>query len=1033
MLSRLLLKPLDRAGRAWLWVVGCSLVTALTLTGCDNPACVFGGDCTGSTGGATGGGLGASAAELPTEGAWVDSVAPSVTGVFPSGASADPETPIVLVFSESMQAGATQAGFDLFLIDASAGTGIPTPVTLGPGVLLAGGRVLVLRPAAALERGETYEVRHRMGIDPSDLNGQALVRPDDDVAGSFTVANTGPTSPLVLTTFPPNGATFQSDTPELVVVFSRAVDELTVDDDSFAVTVDGADPTFDAVPTPIVIQDLFPITDTRIYTWQSLDNASQPASLGRGGSVELLLSPDPPANGNKITDLDGNALLEATIAFDIAPFEITGAQIQSMPSDAINIDNLIGAGALNIVVTVEDVEATDDLDVFLFGFQAGAEPMDPPQLTSLFRSVPIGVTSMPMVPVDVSLSATALDLVASNSPLIARFLDGPVGFAFRVRRGTTFGPVTLLDVDPLMADVQSPVIDTIPPVLLGLGGSGMNLASLSSDLQDLVVTGRATESIRAAFVTAVGLGDNGPDPMNPPVVAGSDPFGLFVARPVTVADGIIPPASLPVSFTLTIYDQALNPALVPTVATYTQLGVSGPDALGPSQVTVVTFDASTQALVAGARVFTHGDDGTTTRLIDEQLTAGDGSVTLDASLLGGEELIVTVDGAGYDLFTFHGVVVDRLGVPLEPTTLTDGRARGTVSSPTSLSATTRSASDSRFLPSNPRLAPVSGCSLSSATNRFNCPWGPEFVTPRRIGSQSALVTTTPATEAQYSAFTFLVGFELGLPAAPPDPGATESTTIDLPFLLNEVGLDFEETAIDVAVHTLDTSNQPGGASAPEVTLEAISPGVVGSVVVGAGIAFPEVAAEQWRVRSAYPGAVDPFLGGGGDLLGRYVDSGSIEADLFLRVSQTDGLGNRGVARPRLSVTTNSLTPPASSVLTTPAPGGNSGGASYDLIFTDVLADGAGGAEGIYRAHLTGSGGRGWTLYRADPAGLGATDVRIRVPDLTPMGNALPDGTIRCSLSAFAWPGLDLTRFLWTDLAREPAQMSDSIEFTYTQP
>jgi hypothetical protein len=547
----------------------------------------------------------------------------------------------------------------------------------------------------------------------------------------------------------------------------------------------------------------------------------------------------------------------------------------------------------------------------------------------------------------------------------------------------------------------------------------------------VVVVGRASEALRAAFVSTA-LGDNGPDPLDPPDVAGSSATGLFVAARVPLADGIVPPASLPLPFTITIYDRALNPAALPTTADYTQLGVGGLAALA-GQITVQVFDAATLAPVAGARVFTHADDGATTALIDEQLTDSQGSRVLNAALLPGEELIVSVDAGGYDLFTFHGVTVDRLGVPLAPTSLADGRSAGLMTSASSLSATTRSVADTRFSAPGVRLTPVGSCSVSSQTDRFECPFGPAFVDARRVGGQTALATTVPAGEAQYSAFTFLIGFELLLPVAPVQPGATGTSQIDLPFLLSDLGLDFEETAIDVPVHTLDTNAQPGGASPPSVAVEALAPGVPGALTVGLGIAFPDAAPESWRVRAAYPGAVDPFVGGGGDQLGRYASQGTIEPDLFLRVEKVDAAGNRGIARPRLSLTTNALVVPAAPALIAPAPGGGSGGASYDLVFTDVLGDGASGPEGLYRATLTAAGGRSWQLYRPDPPDAAASDVRVRVPDLGAMGTPLPDGAIRCTLSAFAWPGLDLTRFVWTDLEREPARIAHAAEVTYSQP
>ena len=64
------------------------------------------------------------------------------------------------------------------------------------------------------------------------------------------------------------------------------------------------------------------------------------------------------------------------------------------------------------------------------------------------------------------------------------------------------------------------------------------------------------------------LGDNGPDPADPPPVVGSSPAGLFVAAPVVLpaTGGIVPPSSLPLSFTITVYDRALNAAAIPTTA-----------------------------------------------------------------------------------------------------------------------------------------------------------------------------------------------------------------------------------------------------------------------------------------------------------------------------------------------------------------------------------------------------------------------------------------------------------------------------------
>ena len=71
----------------------------LWLPGCDNPACVFGGDCSQDAGG---GALGSAPATLPSEGEIVLPEPIRLERMLPTGQNEDPSTPIVLVFNEAV-------------------------------------------------------------------------------------------------------------------------------------------------------------------------------------------------------------------------------------------------------------------------------------------------------------------------------------------------------------------------------------------------------------------------------------------------------------------------------------------------------------------------------------------------------------------------------------------------------------------------------------------------------------------------------------------------------------------------------------------------------------------------------------------------------------------------------------------------------------------------------------------------------------------------------------------------------------------
>lgn len=263
-----------------------ALACAAAAAGCgtDDPSCFFGpGTC---QGGSNPGAIGAEAT-LPTDGAWILDTAPVVEQFRPNAGNAHNRTPITLRFSESMAPASLVIGnssaFELIELD-SGGTPTLIPVQLTQS-LQADGRLLVLLPLFPLQPSRSYQIRAKNESQVRDLTGQPLTLAANKVIGTFTVAATSPTNPSVLTTFPADDAANVSWTPELVVVFDQPIDATTVTDQSWKLTIDGSAPVPDPDPEPVVLANPLPGTDTRLWTWKSVD--SDGVATPYGPSAEL--------------------------------------------------------------------------------------------------------------------------------------------------------------------------------------------------------------------------------------------------------------------------------------------------------------------------------------------------------------------------------------------------------------------------------------------------------------------------------------------------------------------------------------------------------------------------------------------------------------------------------------------------------------------------------------------------------------------------------------------------------------------------
>lgn len=1024
-------RALRRARAAAATALGLAALPWLASSCDDNIACVYFTGCAGATD--PDGSLSApgDAAVFPVDGQWIELGRPMITQLRPSS-TGDPvpgSTPVVLVFSESMNAASLADAFEI----VPTGFGILPPGPLDQA-LVGDGRMLVLFPSTDFLPGE-YQVQLAEGARVLDLTGQRLLA-SDQVLGTFTV-DAGEPDAQVVASWPISGTNGQSETTEMVVVFDRELDASTVDADSFDVklgTTTPVDPAFDPDPTFVVVDGGG--ADGRALVYQSLDDDALPFRLGTDTEVTITVSPD----AAPMLDGDGITVPEATVSFTTAAFAAPlAANFMSAPPDAIGIANLtFGSGSeLLIQVELADGEPNDLVDVIFFGVDRSAEDPETAETVAFLRSVQLD-DAAPIL--SASFDLVDLNLLSDGTPESVRVAEGPVSFAFRVRRGGTSSPLTVLDVDPLLPGIQDPVLDTVPPVLEEFLFPSGSTSLARSAQRDLVITGRASEAVVAVEVTS-DVGDNTPGGMLPEVI-GSTEDGVFIARPVSVSGGIVEGE---VAFTAIAYDAARNPS--PAVnGTFRQLGVVGPVAhtLG-DDLTVEVYDAQTFELLQGALVVTHADMGNAMDFPyhDDATTGAGGTATVGTPGAPSVGTILTVDMPGYDLFTYHGVAASRISVPLVATGVSaNASVLGNVveASEPARVALEFGLVDS-FLSDSRRpeeATPTYGVPACEEVGD-DCGYGPESIRPDRLGAQTFVAGDALQEEGSYSAADLVQAFDLRIPTRPTAPGQSDETFVNVPFLLDEPGVPSSERPLDIVpiqmvgafTIGIDSDALVGDdrtTGDPFVTVESTVPGVPGAVTVGLGIAFPQVTDGLWVVRAAYAGAVSD--------VGFFGSAGVVDSDPFVRAEMRDMDGNRAGHRPRRSTLATLpggiMIPGNVPLLFTPPAGGSSGGEAYAFILSNAFID-LQAVGGLYRVSLRDDDGRGWTLWKEDGDDASGLTI-VAVPDLTDAGSSgLSDGTITCQLSSFGWPTLDTTSFLWADVEREYSIYSHSAPVTFSQP
>lgn len=994
-----------------------ALCSALVLGACDNYAVVLGGAWPPPNIGAEGS-LGQEAF-LPADGAWIKAAAPSIEEAYPSGSGVHSESPVVVRFSETVAEDGLQGAFRL---TPSSGIG-----TLPVAAQLVGdGRIAVLVPSLDLTAGETYTLSVAEGAEVTDLTGQALQTVGD--LTTFTVADSDPATPTLVTTWPEDGATGMSAIGQVVAVFDRPMNAGSFNQNSWVVNVDGVAPVFDPNPAPLTLLDsLFPVLETRVWTWASVDNDDQPVDLGAGKPVTFALSP----STAQLTAVDGGVLPTTNLDWTLAAQPVpTGGALGTeglvpSPSDAIGIANLTSGDpkALTLTVDVPGALSGDVLRLYMFGSTFDEEG-EPAQTIAFERSKTLSAAAS-----QVTFDLADLDLVFQTSPLGARFADGDVTFAFGLQRGDVVTPVRNLDVDPATASIDDAVLDTVAPTVEELFGETGGI--VVSDQRGLQLAGRASERLRAAEVSTA-LGDNGVEAE----VSGSQGSGSFLTRPVSGVD-VIAPASQPVAFTLTVYDQAMNPATVATTGSYVQKGVVGPTPVAPGgTVLVEAFDALSGAPLVGARAYVHVDDGASFPIASSATTLATGlaSVTLPVS----GDHILTVVADGYDIVSLMNVEAARVSVPLAPSGALPGAVGGLLGGATSLSqqvlgSLTLRYADPRFVPGTVGLAAGDVCTQNPfGGGGLSCPFGPVPVAAGRLGAVTVMGGNFALPAGSFNASASLQAFDLQLPFGPLEAAGAQTAQFSV-GLLSEPGVDPLDLPVEMPQLVLNAAgiagvdlgsleDDAGTSGEPFVTAETKVPGMPGAIPVGQGQSADQ-GGGVWNLRLAAPGAVLP--------MGTF--DGVVLTDLYLNGTLVDTNGARSGRRVRMSQaaglpTANQLDLVDAPTITSPV--ATASGAGYDIVFDNVITD-AEGTNGIVGAEVVDQAGRVWRLYARDP-GDGAPG-RVHLVDFGAFDTGLASGPTVARAFAVGGIALNYASFLWSDIERDWQLGASGAPVAYTVP
>jgi hypothetical protein len=207
-------------------------------------------------------------------------------------------------------------------------------------------------------------------------------------------------------------------------------------------------------------------------------------------------------------------------------------------------------------------------------------------------------------------------------------------------------------------------------------------------------------------------------------------------------------------------------------------------------------------------------------------------------------------------------------------------------------------------------------------------------------------------------------------------------------------------------------------------IEGVVPSLGGVATVGAGVAENFLGLGLFIVQGAFAGA--------GDLEGRWVTEGLIEADLLFRVDLEDTSGNKSGRRIPFSEITPLIPIALPDVPLLIRPDFDTGGSNFEFLFMDTLDDTQGG---LFKVHMTDDNGRSWDIWRLNEPGSGQS-ITANVPEIGGSlgGTPLVDGALDVVVSLYGVPSgdFDAESFLWETLLRQADSRAQTAPKTLQQ-
>ena len=857
---------------------------------------------------------------------------PIVRQTYPKGGGWPATVPVVVEFSESMNEASllptTPTANDAKVVLRPASTQTSVPVIYS---FLAGSRVLVMRPVAALDspQATSYDVVLLAG--GRDADGVRFSASTETVLATFTVDPAATADASILAVYPRDNQRDNQRDTDFLCVFTRPVNLASLVNNFTLREQGGAN----IVGTPSLPLSVTNLPEARVVGFRPASNALWQAST----TFEFVV--------NASITFGTTGVLQFSNRTPFSRFTTGGPpNPTSIAVDNLSVGfphkvNLANLATLRLAVVLPaDAAAGDVVNARVYGSNRSTTATG--DIALVQRNATLLAAGAQTVVVDFS------GTLGSIGRLL--FDDGAITFTAQLFRGSQHSGA--------VRGNNAAAQDTVRPTLVSLGPpTGSNGTDLYAELETMTLFGTASEALGdASFVL------NTPAPVTGGLFA-SRTNGTFLLAPVAVGR-----RTTALGYSLSITDLAGNLAAAPATGNVLQRGVLAGSASGGSLV-VEAFDAATLRAVGDVEVLVDPGVPTVPPAIGRQtaLTGSDGRATF-TGLTAGTHTITLVK-PGYDLITLYDSPVGFASLPMRTTSATIAVATltGSVTFP----------------------ATVPGASAIVGSNLLD---DPATLTIRTsTGTPTALAATAirPNRPMMFSAFggvfeptanpAFLVhacnlcGTDLVSPTPPVAPvaaGATQTLTA----ALRDVGSLFA-TLVPYSGNDFTSSNGflATSLSAPAtVRMVATIDGFIGQGAIGIG--FPTGSAASITANGAWSTAILTGI--------------SSFAPLSWVVCEArDTAGGISRTRAQLDATTGTASVPvlpqdlhlqdigASTTLTSPPRIELYDALDTALVETTTVGQLATGLLGAYDLVAVDATGRGWVLIAED------TDAGTATPTL----------------------------------------------------